>query len=267
MTERPWGKSRLRRAAEKRGYLVSNPQFNSYVAAGLIPPGEGRAGKLHWSPEVVDLLCAIRALSETVRPLPRRVIVLYPNDLFHRKGAPSDATLWAAIREVLPTIDAANAKLERILLLRPDDGELPPDDFSAWITDEPKMWAGVLRIPTLPLIQERIQHWYDFANDPKTHLADIPYEERVVLFAVADLHLLARKRMLPADAAGQWLFNRWVTPGLAGFPATAPPVTTPPAKTPPRRKAYGIRKAGTAPPPPRDAEPEAAEEPAERGAA
>lgn len=155
VAERRWGKSRLRRAAEKRGYTVSNPQFDAYVDEGLIPPGEGPEGKLHWLPEVVDMLLAIRGLGETVRPLPRRLIHLYCHPLFIQH---MDAErIRTAEMTIVPSIVDADPKMLFVYAnaLALERAEASAGDYRAVallpvfeeLTPPPAaLWAGILSV-------------------------------------------------------------------------------------------------------------------------
>ncbi len=191
MAERPWGKSRLRRTAEQRGYTVSNQQLDSYVETGLIPPGEGPKGKEHWYPDVVDRLVAIRQLGETIRPLSRRVIHLYnPGLTFTTEDA-----LWHAIQDTTPIVeqdderrDATMRRVSDALLpLTIVRGKLPAD----WQPPPAKTWRGLVHLYGLAIARQHIPRWYQWAHrEIADSLADIPFDERVVLVALCDLAML-----------------------------------------------------------------------------
>lgn len=193
MAERRWGKSRLRRAAEKRGYTVSNPQFDAYVDEGLIPPGEGPEGKLHWLPEVVDMLLAIRALGETVRPLPRRLIHLYRHPLFIQH---MDAErIRVAMMTISSSIVDADAKMRIVhaaALTReraeakagyPRAAALLPI-FDGWTLPPAALWAGILSVYDSSGFAWTLPRAYDEA-DALAALPDVPpFAEVVTMLTV-----------------------------------------------------------------------------------
>lgn len=229
--------NRLREYAKARGYPVTHAQFWDFVTAGLLPPS---GDPPRWDTDVLDLLLAVRALGETVRPLARRTIILYGNPIFRAKNTPSAETLWAAMQAVLPTIDEPGAKMVAVLDMRSDDAPVPPDMFPLWTATNAQTWAYLFRILSLDAVRSRIPLWYDFAGATTESLASIPDEERIVLFAVADLHLLTMSAAHAFVDAGKWVFNTLGKVGkrVAGTIA----VNASPTLATRKRKTYGIGK-------------------------
>ena len=227
--------NRLREYAKAQGYPVTHAQFWDFVNAGLLPPP---GDPPRWDTDVLDLLLAIRALGETVRPLARRTIILYGNPLFRAENTPSAETLWAAMQAVLPTIDMPDTKMTAVLDMRSEDASVPPDMFPLWTATSAETWGYLFRILSLDAVRSRIPLWYGFADAATESLATIPYEERVILFAIADLHLLTMSAAHAFVDAGRWVFN---TLGKVGKRVTGPLAANMPPATR-KRKTYGIRK-------------------------
>lgn len=193
MTERPWGKSRLRRAAEKRGYAVSNQQLDAYVDEGLIPPGEGPKEKQWWPPEVVEMLISIRALGETVRPLARRVITLYGTPPFEE--AITAERLRAGMMRIVPSIENAEQKMAIVhaAALKDERKQAVLGDGHAvalvsvlhdWQPPSPDLWAGILSTYPPPAFAWIALRWYTQARTLIAQPDMPPFEETVTMLAV-----------------------------------------------------------------------------------
>ncbi len=193
-----YGTSRLRASAEAQGYPVTGEQFRDYLNAGLLPPGEGPGVRKTWPPEVVDMLLAIRALGETVRPLGRRVICLYGHPLFPHI---TPERVGAAMVAILPTMRDASVKLT---LLRAANEELQHGKtFEVLCFEHPahERWPAILEL-LAPLVPLQIDGWYAqvrrLESQADVYLlqpdgAPIPFEEQVTLLALDNLLDLARR--------------------------------------------------------------------------
>ncbi len=209
-----WG---AREGSRRRGFSVSHEQFHSYLDTGLLSPSDEHG---RWFPDVVDRLIAIRTLSETVRSLPRRVIYLYsPGITFTTEDA-----LWHAIQDATPIVEqddeCRDATMRRVfdalLPMTTARERLPPD----WQPPPAKTWRGLIHLYRLPIARRRIEQWYRWAHRLAEPLADIPFDERVVLVALCDLAMQSAFAMGYALAHEPWVTDEKVpiNPALAAIP-------------------------------------------------
>lgn len=186
--------SKLRQRAGERGWPVTHKQFSSYREWGLLPePDNGR-----WPVAVADLLIRIRELSDSVRSLPRRVIVLRQD--YTRFPIPADR-LRQAMLDVVPTMTAPLHKMRRTHAACVSWGANTAgigSDHTAllqvWEPPKPEAWVVTLREADLDLFDMRVRAMYyvtavlsAHAHGSKHDLADILFEEQIILLTVRDL--------------------------------------------------------------------------------
>jgi len=161
-------KTKLRRSAEAQGFAITREQFDHYFDEGLLPqPDENGC----WSLEVVDMLLAIRALGETVRPLPRRLIHLYGHPLFPHI---TREQVYAAALEIgrkmenpdakMRAVDAIMRRIAPVREMVPYDALL--QDAAKQQSERPpttEEWLGALRLGQ-PLFTGRVQEWQTWAR-------------------------------------------------------------------------------------------------------
>lgn len=185
-----------REGASARDCPVTHAQFVRYREAGLL--GESNeAGR--WPPTVVERLISIKALDASVRSLDRRAI--YLNDERDFPIAPEK--LRTAMVNVVPTIRRPVQKLR--LVAR--DGRSPAArNLRAVAVPPPGEWVRILRHAALDLFAALVPGWYAMARtvipslyaDRPNPLADIPFEEQIVLYAIIDLS----QRLPPSRSTG-----------------------------------------------------------------
>lgn len=185
----------LRQRAEGRGTPVSGKQFRSYQEWGLIPerPGGG------WIDADVERLVRIRQLRAQALSMHRRVILL--RDL---RWPTPPAKLRQAMIETIPSIKSPKKKttaLYRAVRIRHGEVSiakavrirLPPD----WGPPERAAWQDVFRWPedaNFDLIAGSVySDVHALVQSPlvtqSTLLADIPFEEVVILLMTRQLSL------------------------------------------------------------------------------
>lgn len=199
-TAERWTSSRLRRAAEDAGYSTTDEQFGRFARRHLLPPPD-RDG--YWEPWVAEALIEVRKLSVKRMTLPRRVVCLRSNAiLFPIRGE----HVQEAMLDVLPTIEAAVRKLKRVVAATKmdvrtlDQGRLPYREE----------WRGLLRSREFRPFEDWLTTWYLMVGtlvpawslpDPDP-LADIPVEERVILYGVLDMSRRRAERARALNQAG-----------------------------------------------------------------
>lgn len=185
----------LRQRAERLGKPVSGKQFGAYQELGLIPeqPGGG------WIDADVERLVRIRTLEKNARSLNRRVILL--RDL--RWPTPA-AKLRQAMIETIPSIRSPKKKataLYRAVRIR--HGELSIAKAArlrlpaGWGPPEPAAWQDVFRWPKDTGFELIVGPVYSdvhaLTQNPLViqsgFLADIPYEELIILLMTRQLSL------------------------------------------------------------------------------
>lgn len=184
-----WG---AREAARMQGIPVSHEQFHSYLDTGLLPPPNEKG---RWEPNIAEMLLTIRALGETVRPLPRRLIRLYGHRLFDHI---TREQVYTAALEVgrgmdnpngkMGMVDAAMQRIAPVHEMAPNDEML--QEVAKKQAQQPpthEEWLGALRLG-LPLFTERVEEWRAWAGyllhaNVSADGSPIPYEELVTLIA------------------------------------------------------------------------------------
>lgn len=195
--EERYGQSQLRRKAEAHGYRVTGSQFQEFVKAGLLPPPDENR---RWDASALEMLIHVRALGETIRTLPRRIVYLYPTGGFFIV----EETVWKAMQAVAPNILDGDAKMRRahaalLPLLPPATrAALPP----GWEPPGADTWRGLIRLYTLADIEKRLKQWYRWGSDLTETLPDVSPEERVLLVA---LDVLAMQFTYALHQAEQWV--------------------------------------------------------------
>ncbi len=196
-----WG---LRERAAGQGVSVSHRQFAEYRRWGLLPAPDPTTGR--WPVGVVKRLVRVRQLGEVVRPLPRRVVLLYPE--FFVTGVPIGFDeLREAMAALAPTIRAPARKMRRLhaacrawsaqwsplATARP----LPRD----WRPPSPTEWVTTLRAAASDIFAERVGVQYhlaallrDWPGEVEYGLPVIPREEQVTLLTVRDLAVIECQR-------------------------------------------------------------------------
>ncbi len=185
----------LRQRAERLGKPVSGKQFGAYQEWGLIPeqPDGG------WIDADVERLVRIRALEAQARSLNRRVILL--RDL--RWPTPPEKLRQAMI-ETIPSIRSPKKKttaLYRALRIRHGDVSIAKAARlrlpAEWGPQEAASWQDVFRWPEdheFELIAGPVySDVHALVQNPLViqsgFLADIPYEELIILLMTRQLSL------------------------------------------------------------------------------
>jgi hypothetical protein len=189
--------SQVRKAVAAKGYPVSGRQFRDFRRWGLIPPPDTEGT---WASDTVDTLVQIRAMGESVRSLPRRVLLL------RCEGLPIHGDrLREAMCEVAPTIRRPVNKMRRLLrarrlLIEPAAARLTDAEWRAWEEQlgkmpEPGQWPQILREAAPAGIERRFtDRWFlstlwvrERVRDTPYDINDIPLEEVLTMLAVLDI--------------------------------------------------------------------------------
>jgi hypothetical protein len=207
--------SQLRTAAAANGYPVSGRQLRDFQRWGLIPASDAQGT---WSGETVDTLMQIRVMGDSVRSLPRRVLLLRCEGL----SVPG-SHLRDAMAEVAPTIRQPVGKMRRLLRARrllsePVAARLTDAEWRAWEeqlgkTPEPRQWPRILSQAAPAWIERRFtDRWFlstlwmrERCRDTPYDISDIPLDEVLTMLAVLDI------------SAAQ---TRWGNPGGISVEAT-----------------------------------------------
>lgn len=181
----------LRERAAAAGHSVSGEQFNNYRAWGLLHDLEADG---QWSEETVARLIRIRELGDTVRQMPRRVILL------RCEGVPVPAdNLRDAMGAVARTMPTPARTMKRVLRVRRRMGEpaapVPSQRQAraAWRPPPPGQWPDILRGASRDDIEARAWVWVYVANALQAlplgddSVKDIPLEEVLTMTAIQDI--------------------------------------------------------------------------------
>lgn len=192
--EQSLSESGLREQAELAGYPVTHEQFASYRQWGLIPEPDPASGR--WPHEVVARLIRVREFGQTVRALPRRVILLQREELFRPLPLSVLVKAMVVVGETmrqparkLKRVDRASRAFARSQLAGSPGGRLPHGPR----LPSTKEWPGLLQSTPSDILESRLPAHCHFAamlsEFPQLHgvdLSNIPHEELIVLLAVRD---------------------------------------------------------------------------------
>jgi hypothetical protein len=189
--------SQLRTAAAAKGYPVSGRQLRDFQRWGLIPASDAEGT---WSGDTVDTLVQIRAMGESVRSLPRRVLLL------RCEGLPiAGDYLRDAMAEVAPTIRQPVGKMRRLLRARrllsePAAARLTDAEWRVWEEQlgkmpEPGQWPQILSQAAPEGVERRFtDRWFlsalwmrERVRETPYDINDIPLEEVLTMLAVLDI--------------------------------------------------------------------------------
>jgi hypothetical protein len=200
---------------------LSHAQLQRFVAVGLLPPS-GDDGR--WPSRTLVALIRIVRLGRTVTSLDRRLLRLR-RDYHAFPVEPSN--LRAAMVRLVPSIDAPVRKLRFVAdyarspmptarqlpvvrvraLGRVDPNVRRARPLRGQRLPSPEVWAGILRSVDAERVGMWAVGWYAWLGDvipahyaPEPDpLAWIPFEERVILYAILDI--AARD----PDAQARWV--------------------------------------------------------------
>jgi len=214
---------RLREEVQRRGFALGHHQFDGYVDAGLIPPPDAQG---RWQPDVVEMLVALREVSDTVRMLPRRLLYFSADPRFAHITADR---VYVATLAFAPTMDHATAKTRLVdAALRPDL-PLPPDLVNALPPPTPTGCQAALR-SMQPYFAPRIE---DFRGDTARLVSvlwegePLPYEERFTIAAGVHLYWLEHAMLLYVWLMGEPerdVLLRTLEAAVGTLPVSPPPV-------------------------------------------
>lgn len=177
----------VRQLVESLGHTVSHPQLAAYITAGLLPGWPARGVEAH-----VEQLRQVCELGQTVRSIPRRVLLLRAN-FFEFPIA--EASIVDALAAITSTVAAPKRKL-RVM-----DGVLRraiPQLYTGWYTAtalpqtayEKQRWPYTLRAVNEGIRAAWIHGTYSVVNNlipqrvDEPRLETIPFEEQVLLVSV-----------------------------------------------------------------------------------
>lgn len=186
----------LRKQAENHGYPTTHAQFADYRKTGLIPePSEGQ-----WADDVLERLLKLRALGAETKALHRRAIRLHfeafpvaPEKLRQamvRLAGESAKGFPAAkrkMRQVACAVDSWHAEQLAAIRMR----NFPYEQPTLWRRRDSREWAAILADQSIDdqrfseIASEQYRHYAELSS-----LADIAFEERMVLLTVLALSLL-----------------------------------------------------------------------------
>ncbi len=187
-----YSENRLRESTGAQGFPVTHAQFHNFLDTGLIPqPGKDKK----WEPCVVDMLLAIRALGETVRPLPRRVIHFYGDPLFpHIRWEQVYTAALETGRGITDPKDKMRAVNTAMQHIAPFDEMFSNDEMPRETADRQSQqpptheeWLGALRLGQ-EVFPSRLNEWREWARylheaGLSAKREPILYEELVILSA------------------------------------------------------------------------------------
>ena len=219
MAERCTG-SRLRAELDRHGLALSHEQMARFVTVGLIPP-PGADGR--WPARTIVTLIRIVRLNREVTSLDRRLVRLRRN---HDRFPVDSEKLRAAMIRILPSINTRVRKMRSVadyarspvpavrrlpVLTTRELGRVDPNlkrrrPLREQRIPHPEEWSAILESVDADRVGTWAVGWYGwlgqvipahYSPEPDP-LAWIPFEERVVLYAILDIAARHQHGMAPS---------------------------------------------------------------------